>query len=694
MKCYPVLLITFLLYTNFCFSQWVQTNGPYGNTYISEIIPCDSLLFVATECGYFSKKEIPGNWKLNSIDNVNSYTKIGDSLVVGILSVGIKLIDLSNVEKPPVDLNYVTAKALSHSDSCLYGGNENQGFFKSTDNGRTCTFLNDGLPADTFWYPSGGQYYQHYVSSIEVSGNYIYCGTKKGIYRSTGSLNGWVGINSGIPSDTVTVIKEIDDTLYAAIGDNLYRTYDNGSNWGLFYHGPSKITSIFKVNNLFYAGTHDDGIFYSGNFGIHWNVINNGLTDLYITTISYYNSTLLCGTHSKGVFYFNDDLWINNRPGMICSSIRSVTCTDNFVFANDFNDVYISNPDDNWSVISPKVIYDFVGSVNSMNDTIFLSLQHYATSSSFEQPFIVYSSDNGSTWKYLYNPVPFARDDPYRIYCANNKLYAYEDEIMYYTGNLGVHWTNISLPSAYCNYFNDFIVNNSTPFAAACGNGEVVKLDSDQNWGLSNNGLPTDREPQSLAYCSNALFAYFEVHGMYVSFTDGNSWMPANNGLLADFGIGDFVNYGTILFVITEYGVFYTLDYGRNWFACNNGLKNVKVSSIKILKDTLYVGTYGNGIWRQAIKKMNLAVPGFMRSPEQLRIIPNPANDRVTLVVNQEIVLQNAKLIIYNIQGQLLLQQTVIGEKTELDISSLPKGMYVVKFINNERTGVSRFMKE
>jgi photosystem II stability/assembly factor-like uncharacterized protein len=99
---------------------------------------------------------------------------------------------------------------------------------------------------------------------------------------------------------------------------------------------------------------------------------------------------------------------------------------------------------------------------------------------------------------------------------------------------------------------------------------------------LSNNGLPTDREPLALASYDSALFAYISVHGMYVSFDNGNSWTYANNGLVTNYSIHDFANNGTNLFITTDYGVFTTNDFGQNWVAINNGLKNLNASSIKI----------------------------------------------------------------------------------------------------------------
>lgn len=77
-------------------------------------------------------------------------------------------------------------------------------------------------------------------------------------------------------------------------------------------------------------------------------------------------------------------------------------------------------------------------------------------------------------------------------------------------------------------------------------------------------------------------------------------------------------------------------------------------------------------------------------------IFPNPANDKLTLCFQDVSSFQNTKLSIYNLQGQLLIQQTIIQPHTEIDISLFAKGIYVVKINNNNNNEilVSKFIKE
>lgn len=678
MKTHFILTVAIIAHVNFCYSQWIQTDGPYSNTKVLSIIPCDSFILTSTDCGYFSKTLLNNFWNLNSTLTFSTYTRIGDSLFI--VSNGLKIIDLSNPNNSPTNINSNSLTTLAHSDSCLYGGSNLSGFSKSSNFGKTWSYYNTGIHADTGSIPFPPYYYiYHNVNSVEVTTNYIFCGTSKGVYRNSETLSEWTPINSGLPTSNVTLIKSFNDTLFTAIGNNLYRSVDFGNNWTLFYTSGSSITSVLKVNNQYFVGSSSNGINYSIDNGKTWNSLNTALPDLDITTISYYDSILICGTNSKGVFSFQSGQWISNKSGIVCSSIKSIATTNNGLVANDQNNVYISNNGNTWySANIPNIpsypnLNSGIESVLTMGDTIFMSYKYTTPGRPFYHPYIKYTKDTCNTWDDLISNVPYIGDGPYRIYIENNRLFAYDDDKMYYTDNLGFSWTDISLLSQYCNNFNDFIINNSSPFAAACGNGQLIKLDNTQNWVLSNNGLPTEGEPTALATCDSALFAFIKGYGIYVSVDNGNNWTFANNGLVKNYAIHDFANNGSNLFVTSDLGVFLTNDFGQNWIAINIGLKNLNATAIKILNDTLYLGTYGNGIWKQSITDINVSVQDYKKSDKSLKIYPNPASNYIHVSTNSN----KARFKIIDMVGNELMSGGV-NSNNEINISGIQSGVYIL----------------
>jgi len=78
---------------------------------------------------------------------------------------------------------------------------------------------------------------------------------------------------------------------------------------------------------------------------------------------------------------------------------------------------------------------------------------------------------------------------------------------------------------------------------------------------------------------------------------------------------------------------------------------------------------------------------------EQLLVYPNPAEDHLIIELNGR-GKENARLNIYDLSGNLLLQnsleKTAVGEYLKLEVSHLPKGMYLVQV---ERDGESFHQK-
>jgi len=690
MKSLITVILAMLLVPYAGLAQWIQTNGPYGKTEITAIALQDSLIVGSSNCGYYTKTEISEDWTLRSLWSFTCFTVKGDSLYAGSANGGLKLIDLSHPENPPADINTLYVKALAHEHSYLYAGNQNAGFMKSTDGGLNWTSYNEGLPVDTIYTPWSGYYYLHNVSAIDMVGGYIFCGTKNGIYKNSGNLNLWTEANNGIAPAMVNVLKSYNDTLLAAIHTKLYRSTNFGNQWELALTAASGITTVLKSGQSIFAGTENHGIYFSPDNGQQWQQLNTGLTDLKITALAISDTSVMCGTTSDGLWFLQGSEWYPDRDGMICSSLRSMTVTQDHLFANDENHVFRLGDMDNWNDYSPTITCDFFSSLSQMNDTVVLSVENNTPS---DAPFIMYSHDNGITWQQIPSP-PFAGDDPYGIYCSNHRIYAHEDDILYYTGNLGLTWTGISLPGQYCNQFNDFIVFHNTPYAAACGNGQLLKLDNSQQWIISNNGLPGDREPIALAASDSALYTYISVHGMYVSLDGGNNWSYADYGLQADYSINDYAVYESLLFVTTSKGVFVTNDNGQNWSVCNDGLKNTNAGAIGIFRDTLYVSTrgnsyysLGNGIWKCAISDVHTSLPGYQPLSSSYFFSPNPAKDKIHLASSMEA----ADYTIFDMTGKQVLTGHIKAKET-IDVSKINNGMYVIRLLIKDSYHIAKLV--
>jgi aminopeptidase N len=107
------------------------------------------------------------------------------------------------------------------------------------------------------------------------------------------------------------------------------------------------------------------------------------------------------------------------------------------------------------------------------------------------------------------------------------------------------------------------------------------------------------------------------------------------------------------------------------------------VSSVEI--DPYFWLIQENSITSGIIKKNNSNL---------FSVFPNPANDRITISLKPGNILKNTFISMYNIEGQLILQQQIRACKTEFNISGFAKGVYVIKLNCDEKSDVSSFVKE
>ncbi len=81
----------------------------------------------------------------------------------------------------------------------------------------------------------------------------------------------------------------------------------------------------------------------------------------------------------------------------------------------------------------------------------------------------------------------------------------------------------------------------------------------------------------------------------------------------------------------------------------------------------------------------------FENSKHVLNLYPNPATEKVILLTDMT---GHSVISVYNLQGQILLQQQIQQGKTDIDISELAKGVYLVRLTGNAGAEVGRIIKE
>ncbi|MDD5570165.1 MAG: M20/M25/M40 family metallo-hydrolase [Bacteroidales bacterium] len=77
----------------------------------------------------------------------------------------------------------------------------------------------------------------------------------------------------------------------------------------------------------------------------------------------------------------------------------------------------------------------------------------------------------------------------------------------------------------------------------------------------------------------------------------------------------------------------------------------------------------------------------------QLRIYPNPANDKITIEL-PEAGSRKTEVVVYNLNGKEIKKLRAMSHELRVDISDLPSGIYFVKVMNENGVSVGKFVKE
>jgi hypothetical protein len=78
--------------------------------------------------------------------------------------------------------------------------------------------------------------------------------------------------------------------------------------------------------------------------------------------------------------------------------------------------------------------------------------------------------------------------------------------------------------------------------------------------------------------------------------------------------------------------------------------------------------------------------------PSKFSIIPNPATDKITVEITN--VGKKCKLVIVNIVGEQLITRNITEIKTQIDLSNLPSGVYIVRLTNDKIEEVGKIIKQ
>ncbi|MCB0686218.1 MAG: proprotein convertase P-domain-containing protein [Saprospiraceae bacterium] len=456
------------------------------------------------------------------------------------------------------------------------------------------------------------------------------------VYRSTDSGASWFtrsnnssGTNNILtynqgqlggqaPRDMDIEVSPTNSEEVHVAGVETWKSTNGGSSWAKstdwtvtedplpFIHADIDQLTYVTVGNVhrLYAAT-DGGIFYSDNGAVNWVDITQGIGTRQFYRIGASKTDVdrvVGGSQDNGAGIIRGGVWYDwlGADGM-----------ETFVDKNNANIIYgttqrgglnRSNDGGNSRIALPKP-------PNENNGSWVTPFEQDPTSAN-----VIYagykqlhrSADGGSTWQTISNfnltgvgtdttlsEVKIAPSD-------NNTIYACYSNRMFRTTDGGTNWTPLNFPIGF--FQINFItvhptISNRLIITLSGGDGGAKFLESNDGGNIWTN--ITGNLPNIGAQC--AVYEADAMDGIYVGMNPGLYYK--NN------------------------------TSGGNWTNVGNNLPNVSVTELEIQQNTLYVGTYGRGLWKAPLGGVTNVCGDYVATGLPLQI-PDNVPTGVTSTIN------------------------------------------------------------
>jgi photosystem II stability/assembly factor-like uncharacterized protein len=194
-----------------------------------------------------------------------------------------------------------------------------------------------------------------------------------------------------------------------------------------------------------------------------------------------------------------------------------------------------------------------------------------------------------------------------------------------------------------------------------------------------------------LVYFTDANTGYAVGYdGTIIKTTNGGTdWTALSSGTTAHLLSVCFTDANIGYAVGGSGTIFKTTNGGTDWTAQSSGAGWNSLNSVYFTDaNTGYAVGDGGTI----LKTLNGGYPGWIDDHNQtvanLLIYPNPTSS--TIVIEN---IDKGKLSILNLDGQHLLQQQITAPVTNIDVSNLPNGIYMVKVVGEKGVQTGKFVK-
>ena len=301
----PVFSIILLFgLTSQCQAQWVKTNvPPIGQARPLAVFGAN--LFIATGFGVFRSSDCGASWiEANA-----------------------------GLASPPVS-SLVHIYDFAVSGTNIFAAAIPTGVFLSTDNGQSWKPVNSGLGEDSMG-----------VSTLAVSGTYVFAGTLDGMFRSTNNGTNWEAAHAALGSTPIITLLVFGTSLFAGVNEGVICSTDNGKSWKSAGLNRNGVMALAVSGTDLYAGTANGAVYRSIDSGASWALASDGLSTPSINcvgSIAVSGNMIFVGTDYGGVFCSTDRgaSWTAFNTGLTGTIVYDLAVLDSNLFAGTDNGLF------------------------------------------------------------------------------------------------------------------------------------------------------------------------------------------------------------------------------------------------------------------------------------------------------------------------------------------------------------------
>lgn len=179
-----------------------------------------------------------------------------------------------------------------------------------------------------------------------------------------------------------------------------------------------------------------------------------------------------------------------------------------------------------------------------------------------------------------------------------------ESSLIYKSSDLGVTWSRIETEALENKIITSFAVSNSRILVGTSTGDLFISTNDGDTWtNIKDNQFYSPIT--SLFWDGDDIYCGTQV-GLFFSSNFGQNWFQRNVGLKTkDITLLKKVQNALLLGTRTG-GVYFSLDKGRSWFEFNEGLPDLSVLSLSFDEYYIYVGTEYGSVARRRLSELTI----------------------------------------------------------------------------------------